>query len=116
MQVVRLDDYRPQVPKTVRRKSFYQLYPMPFFDRKRRCSWNVTPTGNYTADCEMGRAFAIEFLKSCDKTCGWQSLLQVIVADMIRAGTDEAGVNGVVIGFMGVIGSAVVHSRCLDRR
>jgi hypothetical protein len=65
--------------------------------------------------------FAIQFLKSCDKTYGWQSLLQCIVADMIREGTDGEfpngfpTVNGVVIGFMSVIGSAVAYSRVLEQ-
>jgi hypothetical protein len=31
--------------------------------------WDVTPTGAYTADCETGEAFGIEFLKTCDGTC-----------------------------------------------
>ena len=93
---------------------------MPFFNRKDRNSWDIKPTGNYTTDCETGTAFAIEFLKSADKTVGWASLMQHIVADMIRAGTDGAHndgtpkVNGIVIGFMGVIGSAVAHSRILE--
>jgi hypothetical protein len=126
MQVVRLDDYRPPASKRVKQKrvkqkSQYELYPMPFFNRKERCTWDVTPTGDYTVDCETGQAFAIEFLKSSDKSCGWASLMQQIVADMIRAGPNGAFpggrpmVNGVVVGFMGVIGGAVAHSRVLDR-
>jgi hypothetical protein len=49
-----------------------------------------------------------------------EGVLQAIVADMIRAGTSGQypngypKVNGVVIGFMGVIGDAVAWSRCLD--
>src|ERR1700694_6278346 len=121
MEIIQLSDHRPPPPKRVKQKSFYELYPIPFFNRKRHCSWDVIPTGDYSADCDTGAAFAIEFLKSCDKTCGWASLMQTIVADMIRAGTAGArpdgtlGVNGIVIGFMSMIGRALVHSRVLDR-
>ena len=75
------------------------------------------PTGCYGADCDTGRAYAIEFLQTCDGTAGWASLLAQITADMIRAGTHGAfadgrqKVNGVVIGFMSTIGRALVHSR-----
>ena len=106
--------------KKVKAKSQYERYPLPFFNRKRRCTWDVMPSGDYSADCETGRAFAIEFLKSCDGTVGWASLMSCIVTDMIDAGIDERwphgapSVNGIVIGFMGVIGSALVHSRVLD--
>jgi hypothetical protein len=59
-------------------------------------------------------------LKSCDKTVGWASLMPAIVKDMIDAGTDgrwpdgDARVNGIVGGFMGVIGRALMHSRVLE--
>jgi hypothetical protein len=104
--VVRLRDFR-EPPQ----KSQYERYPLPFFNRSRHSTWDVTPTGNYTADCKTGRAYAIEFLKSCDGTVGWSTLLSEIAADMIRAGTNGAfpdghlKVNGIVIGFMGTIGS-----------
>jgi hypothetical protein len=110
MQIVRLDDYRPR-PKRRKQKSLYELYPMPFFNRKKRCTWDISPTGNYAADCETGKAFAIEFLKSCDKTNGWASLMASITSDMIRAGGER---SGIVVGFMSVIGRALVHSRVLD--
>jgi hypothetical protein len=121
MEIIQLSDHRPTPPKKMKQKSFYELYPMPFFNRKRRCSWDAAPTGNYTADCETGRAFAIEFLKSCDGSVGWASLMGQIVTDMINAGTivgrwpnGRPKSNGIVIGFMSVIGSAVTHSRVLD--
>jgi hypothetical protein len=66
-------------------------YPLPSFNGKKRCTWDIKPTGSYTADCETGHAFAIEFLKSCDGSNGWASLLQSIVLDMISAGTDADG-------------------------
>ena len=109
MEIIQLDDYRPTEPEV---KSQYELYPLPFFNREKGCTWDVTPTGDYTTDCETGEAFAIQFLKSCDKTNGWASLLGPIVTDMIRAGPKR---SGVVIGFMSVIGRALVHSRVLDR-
>ncbi len=119
--VVQLADYRkppPKRAKRVKRESIYELYPLPFFNRKKRWTWDVTPTGNYTADCETGQAFAIDFLKSCEGTNGWASLLRSIVLDMISAGTDADGhpkAKGIIAGFMGVIGSAVTHSRILER-
>jgi hypothetical protein len=93
----------------------YERYPLPFFDRAKLCTWSVKPTGNYGADCATGRAYAIEFLRSCDGSAGWTSLLQQIVADMIRAGTSGAfaghpKVNGIVIGFMGQIGRTVTFA------
>jgi hypothetical protein len=80
--------------KRAKQKSQYELYPSLFFNRKDRCTWDVKPTGNYTADCEMGLAYAIEFLKTCDKTNGWASLLQSITADMIRAGYTDRSAAG----------------------
>jgi hypothetical protein len=121
--IIQLSDYRAAPPKRVKVKPFHKQYPMPFFEPLKAGginAWNVTPSGNYTKDCETGCTFAIQFLKSCDRTYGWQSLLQTIVADMIRAGPSGSfpngypKVNGVVIGFMSVIGSAVANSRVLD--
>jgi hypothetical protein len=46
--------------------------------------------------------------------------MPAIVKDMIDAGTDgrwpdgDARVNGIVGGFMGVIGRALMHSRVLE--
>jgi hypothetical protein len=76
----------------------------------------VKPTGDYTAGCEKGQHYAVEFMESCDGTIGWSSLLPQIVADMIRAGPTGAfpdgypKTNGIVIGFMGVIGRAMCAS------
>jgi hypothetical protein len=117
-QILRLDDRRPVPLKRVRRpkqKSQYELYPLPFFNAKERCTWDVKPTGNYAADCDTGRDYAFEFLNSCDRTNGWASLLQHIVVDMIGAGLTgrwaDGGPrsNGIVIGFMGTIGKALVE-------
>ena len=105
--VVQLNDYRtppPRRPKRKKGESIYELYPMPFFNRKERCTWEVAPTGNYTADCETGHAFAIEFLKTCDGTWGWAALVRWIVLDMIKAGPET---NGIIVGSMGVIGDVL---------
>ena len=105
--IVQLADYRTPPSKRPKRKkgeSVYELYPMPFFNVRKRCLWDVAPTGNYTADCETGHAFAIEFLKSCDGTWGWAALVRWIVLDMIKAGPET---NGIIVGFMGVIGDAL---------
>jgi hypothetical protein len=116
MQVIQLSDYRkPPPPPQPRqkRKSQYDLYPMPFFNKKRRCTWDVTPTGDYSADFKTGQDFAIKFLRTSDKTNGWATILPQIVAEMIGAGTCGAWgdgrpkVNGIVIGFMNTIGGAV---------
>ncbi len=111
--VVRFKNYLPPPPP--KQKSLYELYPSPFFNRDTRCLWDVKPTGHYGADCETGRAYAIEFLKSCDGSIGWAALMGIIAADMIRAGPTGAHVdgrpkiNGVVIGFMRVIGEALTQ-------
>ena len=103
----------PMKGKILRRGSQYDLYPMPFFSKKTNSTWNVTPTGDYQADCETGRAYAIEFLRSCDGSFGWAALLQSITTDMIGAGPDglwpggDARSNGIVVGFMGTIGKAL---------
>jgi hypothetical protein len=100
-----------------RRTSQYAIYPLPFFDRKRLSTWAVQPSGNYSADCELGEKYAVEFLNSCDGTLGWSALLPAIVADMICRGPDgvfpngHPKTNGVVIGFMGTIGKALAVSR-----
>src|SRR5450759_3721906 len=102
MAIIQLSDHRLPPPKRVKVKSQYELYPLPFFNRKKRCTWDVAPSGDYSADCETGRAFAIEFLKSCDGTVGWVSLMGQIVTDMIDAGTiaGRPKSKGIVIGFM----------------
>ena len=117
--VIPLNAFR--APKQQKRKdgrkrkgSFYERYPMPFFNKNAHSTWNVTPTGDYGADCETGRAYAIAFLRSCDGSFGWASLLSSIVTDMIGAGpggfwrTGGARSNGIVVGFTGTIGKALV--------
>jgi hypothetical protein len=113
--VVKLSDYRQPAPKRKRRKSLYELYPLPFFDRKLRNCWAVKPSGDYGADIETGVELAKEFLASHDGTHGWHSLLQIIVMDMIREGppaecwsNGKPHADGIVIGFMGIISNMVM--------
>jgi hypothetical protein len=76
----------------------------------------VQPSGDYSADCELGEKYALEFLNSRDGTAGWASLLPQIVAEMIGRGPDgvfpdgHPRTNGVVIGFMGTIGKALAKN------
>lgn len=104
----------PAAPKTTARpKSQYEKYPLPFFDRARHSVWAVKPTGNYGDDCETGKRYATEFLRSCDGTVGWSTLLPQIVVDMIGAGQTDTWpdghtrANGVVVGFLSTIGKAL---------
>ena len=101
--------------EVTRQKSFYELYPVPFFDAKARNTWNVEPTGNYVSDLELGKQCAEQFLATCDLTFGWSTLLGSIVSDMVTAGNvsgnrpnGEPKSNGLVIGFMGVITNYVM--------
>jgi hypothetical protein len=96
--------------------SQYDRYPLPFFNAKAPggpSTWDVKPSGDYALDCETGQRYAVQFIESCDGSHGWSSLLQNIVADMVRAGPSGAfadghpKVNGIVIGFMGGIGRAL---------
>jgi hypothetical protein len=106
---------RPEV------KSQYELYPLPFFDAKNRCTWAVEPTGRYDYDHATGEQFGRRFLKSCDGSYGWATLLGQITADMITAGLNTKAadgrpeINGIVIGFMRTIGNALADPAALGR-
>ena len=43
--VVKLSDYRKPLPKRKKGESVYELYPLPFLNRKRRCMWDVVRMG-----------------------------------------------------------------------
>jgi hypothetical protein len=94
------------------RQSQYDRYPLAFFDRKVGSTWAIESTGNYSKDCEIGHKYAVEFLNSCDGSVGWSWLLASIVKDMIERGRLTS--NGVVIGFMGVIGAALCYLHPLN--
>jgi hypothetical protein len=110
------DRFRPIRKKRQRQISQYDRYSLPFFNRDALCTWDVRQTGDYAADGKTGQDYAIALIESCDGTNGWSSLLQNIVADMVRAGPTgtfpdgHPRVNGIVIGFMGVIGRAMCAS------
>ncbi len=110
------------IPARPRALSQYDLYPLPFFAAKDHSVWAVRPTGNYCDDYETGKAYAIEFLKSCDGTIGWSTLLSQIAGDMVLAGptgawpTGKPKVNGIVIGFMGTIGTALAQDFAPERK
>lgn len=114
-KVVQLFDHREPQVKSPQVKSQYERYPLPFFDAARLSTWAVKPTGRSSED--LGRAYAAEFLKSCDCTEGWRTLLAVIVGDMIRAGSSgnfadgTAKIDGVVIGFMSMISEALILAK-----
>jgi hypothetical protein len=111
--VVRIKDHLPPRPRRQRQKSLYELYPLPFFDRKRRCTWAIEPTGRYEEDYAKGRLYGLEFLQTCDGTVGWSVLLSNIVSDMICAGprgsfpNGDPKVGGITLGFMRTIGEAL---------
>jgi hypothetical protein len=48
-------------PSSQPSQSLWEKYPLPFFNRDARKTWDVKPTGNYTADCKTGRQYAIAF-------------------------------------------------------
>jgi hypothetical protein len=62
---------------------------------------------------QKGRAYALEFLGSCDGSYGWNTLLGCIVTDMtaqgpVRGHWPDGGVkaDGIIVGFMAVIAKA----------
>ncbi|MEZ5901672.1 MAG: hypothetical protein R3D51_19505 [Hyphomicrobiaceae bacterium] len=58
----------------------------------RRCFWKVAATGDYSADCDAGRAYALQYLAYQEEAKDAGSLLQLIVADMPR-GKDMSGIE-----------------------
>ena len=94
--VLQISDYREPPQKTQ-----YELYPLPFFAAEKHSTWAVEPTGDYAKECDAGRAYALEFLKSCDGTVLWTSLLGQIAADMIEK-DDAARIKHLpALGFFG---------------
>ena len=120
--VIQLSKYRTPAPKRVRVKSQYARYPLPFFNRKKRCAWDVHPTGDFCTDYKTGEDFAAEFLSSYDGTWGWASLLPSVVADMILAGTHgthadgQPKINTVVLGFTVALGHELARACAMGVR
>lgn len=90
---------------------------LPFFKKGRgkvaTSWWNVTPSGNYSADLETGKSYAHAFLPLLSFNAG-ASDLAVIVSDMAKAGRDLAnnpkewrGIDAVALGFMMEIGGSL---------
>jgi hypothetical protein len=102
---------RKKAPPKPQALSQYERYLLPFMDRETRSCWAVHPSGHYDYDCAQGGGLAIRFLKSCDGSVGWSTLLGQIVMDMIRAGDDKQS-KGLIIGFMSVISRALIQERC----
>ena len=90
---------------------------LPFFKKGRGkvagSWWNVTPSGNYGADLETGKAHARAFMPMLIFNAG-ASDLAAIVSDMAKAGRDPAnnpkdwrGIDAVALGFMMEIGGSL---------
>lgn len=89
---------------------------LPFFKKGRRkvatTWWNVTPSGDYVADLETGKAYARAFLPMLAFNAG-ASDLGCIVSHMAIAGRDNAnvknwrGIDAIALGFMLEIGGAL---------
>jgi hypothetical protein len=90
---------------------------LPFFKKGRGKVatpwWNVTPSGNYSADLETGKDYARAFLPMMTFNAG-ASDLAAIVSDMAKAGRDPAnnprawrGVDAVALGFLMEIGGSL---------
>jgi hypothetical protein len=87
---------------------------LPFFQKGRgkipTSWWNVTPSGNYSADIETGMAYASAFLPLMKYNAGAASL-GAIVSDMAKAGRnlekgrgDRRGIDNIALGFIMGIG------------
>ena len=92
-------------------QSLFDLYPLPFFNKRTKSCWDPKHTGDYAKDCETGEDLGRQFLQTADGTSCWANIIGWIVADMIRAGADRPRrgrtwrpINGVVVGFMATIG------------
>ena len=67
--------------------------------------WSIFPSGNYSADCEQGKALAAEYLAFIGKhpTVGNSTLLNCIVRQMIEHAATGKGWSGVHLGFIQAI-------------
>lgn len=90
---------------------------LPFFRSGRgkieTSWWNVTPSGDYTADLETGKAYARAFLPMMTFNAG-ASTLGCIVSHMAKAGRDPAkntskhrDIDNVALGFLIEIGNSL---------
>lgn len=90
---------------------------LPFFKKGRgkvaTSWWNVTPSGDYSADLETGKAYARAFFPMLRFNAGAASL-GAIVSEMAKAGRNPAtnpkdwrGIDAVALGFMPEIGGSL---------
>lgn len=72
--------------------------------------WNVEITGNYSTDCDSGKALGAEFLRflGTNPTNGNASLLQCIVHDMIDQGVAGKPWTGAHVTFLQSINRAAM--------
>lgn len=74
-------------------------------DAEARSFWSPRPTGDYLADCSLGRRYGEALLPLIRREMGVQ-LLRFVVLDMVRDGDAERD-RGLIVGMMGVVGQAV---------
>jgi hypothetical protein len=90
---------------------------LPFFKKGRgkvaTSWWNVTPSGDYSADLKTGQAHARAFMPMLQFNAG-ASDLAAIVSDMAKAGRNPAnnpkdwrGIDAIALGFMMEIGGSL---------
>lgn len=83
--------------------------PKPRKGQTPRCFWHVKSTGDYSRDCDIGEALALEYLAFEEADVGGPGNLQMIVGDMPRQ------LTGVEIGFLIMVsyaaGAGAGHAR-----
>ena len=105
--VLQIDAYKKPVLSTVQVSSEWtdlSFVKRRIEGRKRGCGlnyWAVTPSGDYVADCNTGRALALEYLGFVSKSA---FPLQFIVLDMPRG----EGRSGIEIGFLSAVSRAAM--------
>jgi len=75
--------------------------PKPKGDQGPRCFWNVTGTGDFGQDCDLGQRLALEYLAFEEADAGGPGNLPMIVGDMPRRPW-----TGVEIGFLSMVSYA----------
>jgi hypothetical protein len=73
------------------------------------CYWAVKPSGDYSADCNAGRAYA-QMLLPFLKYNGGIPMLGYIIFDMIRSRADKKD-KGLVVGFMAELSRELSSTR-----
>jgi hypothetical protein len=89
---------------------------LPFTDRKAQGPgywWSVNPTGDYQADYEVGRQYAMDFWRQCGAHGNFGLELGEIMFAMHRLERKRSGarrdrLSGIEVGFIRTIGEIVV--------